>query len=45
MKSFFGFWDSNNKIDEIQLTQIKLWANSILLFNKKLIYFFIQNKI
>lgn len=35
MKSFFGFWDSNNKIDEIQLTQIKLWANSILFFNKE----------
>ena len=34
MKSFFGFWDSNNKIDEIQLTQIKLWANSILFLIK-----------
>lgn len=31
---FVGFWDSNKVIDEIQLTQIKLWAKSILFFHK-----------
>lgn len=30
---FHGFWDSNNKIDNIQLTQIKIWAKSILYFH------------
>jgi hypothetical protein len=32
--NFYGFWDSNKVIDNIQLTQIKLWANSILFFHK-----------
>lgn len=34
MNTFFGFWDSNEIIDKIQLTQIKLWAKSILFFHK-----------
>jgi len=33
MNNFFGFWDSNNKVDTIQLTQITLWAKSILYFH------------
>lgn len=33
--NFFGFWDSNKVIDKIQLTQIILWAKSILFFHKK----------
>ena len=30
---FYGFWDSDKKIDNIQLTQIKLWAKSIMYFH------------
>ena len=30
---FFGFWDSNTHIDNIQMKQIIMWAKSILFFN------------
>lgn len=35
MKKFHGFWDSNNKVDSIQLSQIKLWIKSLLFFHPK----------
>jgi pyruvyltransferase len=33
-RCFYGFWDSNEKISNIQLTQIQLWAKSIIFFHK-----------
>ena len=41
---FFGFWDSNKAIDKIQLTQINLWAKSILFFNKNAIVYLYTKK-
>jgi len=41
---FFGFWDSNKVIDKIQLTQINLWAKSILFFNKNAIVYLYTKK-
>ena len=37
VKSFYGFWDSNEKISNIQLTQIKLWATSLLFFHNNIL--------
>lgn len=42
--NFFGLWDSNKVIDNIQLTQIKLWAKSILFFHDKSIIFLYTKK-
>lgn len=42
--NFFGFWDSNKVIDSIQLTQIKLWAKSILFFHDKSAVFLYTKK-
>ena len=33
-RSFYGFWDSDKKVSSIQLTQIHLWAKSLLFFHK-----------
>ena len=33
-ENFYGFWDSNKKVSDIQLTQIQLWATSLLFFHK-----------
>ena len=33
IRKFYGFWDSNEKVSNIQLTQIKIWAKSILYFH------------
>lgn len=41
---FFGFWDSYKKIDNIQLTQIKLWVQSILYFHNKCTIFLYTKK-
>jgi len=34
MNYFYGFWDSNFKVTNIQLIQIKLWIKSILFFHE-----------
>jgi hypothetical protein len=34
IRSFYGFWDSDKKVSSIQLTQIHLWAKSLLFFHK-----------
>ena len=33
-ENFYGFWDSDKKVSDIQLTQIQLWAKSLLFFHK-----------
>ena len=33
-RNFYGFWDSDKKISNIQLTQIQLWAKSLIFFHK-----------
>lgn len=42
--SFYGFWDSDKKVTDIQLIQIKLWAKSILFFNKNVQVFLYTKK-
>lgn len=32
-RSFHGFWDSDERVSDIQLTQIQLWAKSLLYFH------------
>lgn len=44
MNNFFGFWDSNEIISNIQLTQIKLWAKSILFFHNNTTVFLYTKK-
>ena len=46
MRNFFGLWTnySNKIIDNTQLTQIKLWATSILYFHKKSTVFLYTKK-
>ena len=34
LRHFYGFWDSDKKVSNIQLTQITLWAKSLLFFHK-----------
>ena len=34
LRNFYGFWDSDKKLSDIQLTQILLWAKSLLFFHK-----------
>jgi len=44
--NFFGFWDSNNKVDAIQLTQIKLWVKSLIFFHESsIVYLYTKEKI
>ena len=43
---FFGFWDSNQLISKVQLTQITIWAKSILFFhNKSTIFLYTKKEI
>ena len=34
LRNFYGFWDSNEKVSGDQLTQIQLWAKSLLFFHE-----------
>ena len=42
---YYGFWDSKERISDIQLTQIKLWAKSLLFFHKNVNIYLYTNKL
>ena len=44
IENCFGFWDSNNLLDKVQLQQIMLWAKSIIFFNPSVNIFLYTKK-
>lgn len=46
LRKFYGFWDSDERVSDIQLTQIQLWAKSLFFFhNNANVYLYTKKKI
>ena len=46
LRNFYGFWDSDERVSDIQLTQIQLWAKSLFFFhNNANVYLYTKKKI